>query len=75
MARVLITVGFICVVIGVLWLVFPKALSWFGRLPGDIHIQRDNIRVSIPWVSMLVVSVGLTLLTNAVAWLLKMFRG
>lgn len=37
-------------------------LSWFGRLPGDIRIERGNTRVYIPIVSMLIVSVVLSLL-------------
>ena len=42
------------------------ALSWFGRLPGDIRIERDTVRVYIPVVSMLVVSAGLSLLLYVV---------
>ena len=74
MARVLITVGLLLVAVGVLWLVFPKALSWFGRLPGDITIQNGNTRVFIPLVSMLLVSMGLTVIVNLVAWLVRTFR-
>jgi hypothetical protein len=73
-ARVLITVGLILVAVGVVWLIFPKALSWFGRLPGDINIQNGNTRVFIPIVSMLLVSVALTAIVNLVAWLLRLLR-
>jgi H+/Cl- antiporter ClcA len=73
-ARVLIVVGIIFVVTGLIWLAFPKALSWFGKLPGDINIQNGNTRIFIPVVSMLLVSVALTLVVNVVAWLLRQFR-
>jgi Protein of unknown function (DUF2905) len=73
-ARVLISIGLILVAVGVLWLVFPKALSWFGRLPGDINIQNGNTRVFIPIVSMLLVSVALTAIVNLVAWFVRFFR-
>jgi hypothetical protein len=73
-ARLLITIGLIFVAIGVLWLVFPKALNWFGKLPGDINIQNGNTRVFIPIVSMLLVSVALTAIVNLIAWLLRLFR-
>jgi hypothetical protein len=43
-------------------LVWSGALSWFGRLPGDIRIEREGLRVYVPIVSMLVVSVVLSLL-------------
>lgn len=48
------------VVIGLL--VWSGALGWFGRLPGDIRIERDSMRVYIPLVSMLVVSAALSAL-------------
>lgn len=43
-------------------LVWSGALGWFGRLPGDIRVERDGLRVYIPIVSMLIVSVVLSLL-------------
>ena len=43
---------------GVVWL---GDLSWFGRLPGDLRIERDGLRVFIPLTSMLVISVVLSL--------------
>jgi len=43
-------------------LVWTGALSWFGRLPGDIRIEREGVRIYFPLVSMLVISVVLSLL-------------
>jgi hypothetical protein len=58
---VLITLGLVLVVVGVLaWL---GALSWFGRLPGDIRVERPGFRFYAPIVSMLIVSLVLTALT------------
>jgi hypothetical protein len=37
-------------------------LSWFGRLPGDIKIERENVRIYFPIVTMIVVSALLSLL-------------
>lgn len=36
------------------------ALSWFGRLPGDIRHEGDNVKVYAPIVSMLVISLVLS---------------
>ena len=58
----LVVLGIAIVVIGLL--VWAGWLSWFGRLPGDIRIERDTARVYIPIVSMLVVSLVLTLLLS-----------
>ena len=43
-------------------LIYSGALSWFGRLPGDIRYQGEHTRVYIPIVSSLFVSVVLSLL-------------
>jgi hypothetical protein len=48
-------------------LVWSGALGWFGRLPGDVRIERDGLRVYLPIVSMLVVSVVLSL----VLWIVR----
>ena len=58
----LVLLGVAIVVIGLL--VWAGGFSWFGRLPGDIRIERGTVRVYVPIVSMLVVSVVLTLLLN-----------
>ena len=55
----LVGLGVILVLVGLL--VWSGALSWFGRLPGDIRIERETVRVYIPIVSMLVVSAALSL--------------
>jgi len=61
----LVGLGVVIAVIGLLF--WAGALSWFGRLPGDIRIERDNVRVYIPIVSMLLVSVVLSVVVRVVA--------
>ncbi|MFU8813729.1 MAG: DUF2905 domain-containing protein [Pseudomonadales bacterium] len=58
----LMLAGVALVVIGLL--AHLGALSWFGRLPGDIRIERPNARFYFPITSMIVVSVLLSLLLN-----------
>lgn len=55
-------VGALLIVVGLL--IGTGAFSWFGRLPGDIRIERPNTRVYIPITSMLLVSVVLSLLLS-----------
>jgi len=57
---ILIVLGAGVVVIGLL--AYAGALSWFGRLPGDIRYESDHVRVYVPVVSMLIVSLVLSLL-------------
>lgn len=56
---VIVLLGLAIVLIGLL--VWSGGLSWFGRLPGDIRIERETVRVYIPIVSLLLVSVVLSL--------------
>ncbi|MDQ3208254.1 MAG: DUF2905 domain-containing protein [Gemmatimonadota bacterium] len=63
----LITLGIGLVVVGLL--VSVGGFGWFGRLPGDIRIERDTVRVYIPFASMILVSVVL----NLVFYLIRRF--
>jgi hypothetical protein len=56
----LVALGLGLVVLGLL--VWSGALGWFGHLPGDIRIERQSVRVYIPLVSMLILSVALSAL-------------
>jgi hypothetical protein len=35
-------------------------LGWFGHLPGDVRVERENVRVYVPIVSMLLISILLS---------------
>jgi hypothetical protein len=57
--RWLILAGVLLVVVGLL--AQTGALSWFGRLPGDIRVQRPGFSFYFPITSMLVVSALISL--------------
>ena len=61
----LVAAGGALVVVGLL--VWSGALSWFGRLPGDIRSEGERGRVYIPVVSMILVSIVLSVL----AWIFR----
>lgn len=50
--------------------VWSGALGWFGRLPGDIRIERESTRIYVPLASMLVLSLVLSL----IMYLINRFR-
>ncbi|WP_018952089.1 MULTISPECIES: DUF2905 domain-containing protein [unclassified Thioalkalivibrio] len=56
----LIIIGGLIVLIGLLWPWLGK-IPW-GRLPGDIVIERENARFYFPLTTMIIVSVGITIL-------------
>ena len=43
-------------------LIYSGALSWFGRLPGDIRYEAQNTRGYFPMVSSLLASIALSVL-------------
>jgi hypothetical protein len=40
----IIIAGIVIAVIGVLIYFFHDKLNWFGKLPGDIRIEKENFR-------------------------------
>ena len=56
--------GLAFIVIGVL--VWSGALSWFGRLPGDIRVERPGTRFYAPITSMIIASIILTLAISVI---------
>jgi uncharacterized protein HemY len=65
----LIIAGGLIVLLG-LAIYFGKSLSFLGRLPGDIRIERANFRLYIPITTCILLS----LLLSAVAYLISRFR-
>lgn len=61
--RLLLIGGIILGVLGVILILAPN-LPFIGRLPGDIRIETDNVRIYLPLGTMLIVSVVLTVLLN-----------
>ncbi len=64
---ILIAIGVGLILVGLL--IWSGSLSWFGRLPGDIRIERETVHVYVPIVSMLVVS----LVVSLVLYLVRRF--
>ena len=65
MARMLILLGVILIALGLIWLAAERL--GLGRLPGDIVIEREGMRIYIPIMTMIIVSVVLSL----VMWLIN----
>ena len=61
-ARIGMTVvvaGLVLVVLGLV--IAAGGLGWFGRLPGDLRFSGGNVRVLVPFASMLLISLVLGL--------------
>ena len=62
--KVLIGLGAGLIVIGLVLRYAPWALNWFGNLPGDINIRRENSRIFVPITSMILISIVASIIIN-----------
>ena len=62
--QLIVTLGVIMVIVGLATM--GGWLGWFGRLPGDIRVERDSMRLYVPIVSMLLISVVFSVLSYVV---------
>jgi len=60
--RFLIIAGTIIVVVGVVFLLADKLP--IGRLPGDLRIGNDRVRIYVPIATCILLSVIVTLIVN-----------
>jgi hypothetical protein len=60
MAKWLITIGVVCVVLGLFWPLLMKL--GLGRLPGDIAMKKEGFSFYFPVATSIVVSIVLSLL-------------
>lgn len=68
MGKYLLLAGLILIIAGAaVWFLENKAGGWFGNLPGDIRIVKDNFRFYAPLTSMLLISIVISLLI----WLIR----
>ncbi len=68
--KLLLVAGAIMAVVGAALLMWGN-VPFLGKLPGDISIKRENIRIFFPLTTSIIVS----LLLTAVLWLVSHFRG
>lgn len=77
LGRVLILGGILLIALGGLLMLAGKipglgdSGGWFGRLPGDLYIKRDNFTFYAPLTTGLIISVVLSLLWFILSVLFK----
>ena len=62
--------GAMLIVLGVLIWLFGEKLKFFGKLPGDIRIEKENVKIYIPITTMLLVS----LMLSFILWLIQKMK-
>jgi hypothetical protein len=64
LGQLIIALGLILIVVGLV--AMRGWLGWFGHLPGDVRIERENMRVYVPIVSMLLISIMFSVLSYVI---------
>ena len=67
--KILLILGGLLIVGGLLYWGLGDKLSWFGHLPGDIRIKRDNFSFYMPITSMILLSVAV----SVILWIIRRF--
>jgi hypothetical protein len=71
LGKAIVGLGTILVIAGLLLWFAGDKLSWFGRLPGDIRIERPGFSCFIPITTMIIVSLVLSVILTLLG---KFFR-
>lgn len=70
MGKILLIVGLAVAVLGGCLMLIEWTTGFkFGRLPGDVNVQRDGFSLHFPIVTMLILSVVVSLVLMIVAYL------
>ncbi len=60
--KILIITGILMLIAGLILYFAGNKLSWLGHLPGDIRVEKENMRFYFPLTTMILVSVLLSLI-------------
>jgi hypothetical protein len=64
--KYIIGFGVLVVITGIVIYFFHDKLNWFGRLPGDIRVEKPNFRFYFPITTMILLSLLITLIVNII---------
>ncbi len=77
LGKVFIGIGLCVALVGVLLLIADRVpgvghlFGWFGKLPGDISIRRDNFSFSFPLATSLILSIIFSLVFYCITWIFR----
>jgi uncharacterized membrane protein len=60
MTKWLVTIGIVCIVLGLAWPLIAKL--GLGRLPGDIHLEKEGFNFYFPITTSIVISIVISLI-------------
>jgi membrane protein implicated in regulation of membrane protease activity len=70
LGKILLIVGAVIIVVALL-MIFGQHIPFFGKLPGDIFIKKDNFSFYFPIVTFLIISIILTVIINLILYFMN----
>ena len=67
--KYIIYIGIGIILIGVIAYFFGNKFSFFGKLPGDIRVEKENFSFYMPITSMILLSIVI----SGILWLIRKF--
>jgi hypothetical protein len=67
LGKILITAGLILVIAGLIAYFAGDKLGWIGHLPGDIRVEKENVKFYFPITTMILLSIVLSI----IIWLIR----
>ncbi|MGA9048417.1 MAG: DUF2905 domain-containing protein [Dehalococcoidia bacterium] len=65
LGKIILIFGGVIIVVGLLF-IFAQQIPFFGKLPGDIFIKKDNFSFYFPIVTFIIISIVLTIVINVI---------
>jgi len=62
LGKILIIAGIILIIAGAILYVAGDKLNWVGHLPGDIRVEKENVRFYFPITTMILLSVVISVI-------------
>jgi hypothetical protein len=63
--KILIVLGGVLIIVGIILVLAPR-IPYIGKLPGDIHIKRDNVEIYVPLATSIILSV----VASGILWMI-----
>jgi hypothetical protein len=64
----LIILALIIALVGAVFYFAGASFSWFGNLPGDLKVERENFTFYFPMATMLVLSIFLNIIIRLILY-------
>jgi uncharacterized membrane protein YsdA (DUF1294 family) len=65
--KLIVIIGVILVIVGLILWLFGSKFGWFGNLPGDIKIKKENFSFYFPITTMILISI----IVSIIIWLIR----